>query len=228
MTKKVKIFSKRIRSSTFQTITQFKEFSVDKTGWGTFPKVYEVYGKGKNRWYRIREGWLQLDETDRKFVRYYDGEPDAALKTKHHQYYDQKELPPGSYAYVMAKHLKSNEQRAGLAKAHKLRDRYWGPYKVLRWVNVRHRAYMGPLTRLLQTSRRSILEGYYYRHHYPICTRPSISMVIQGKAQMGWSLIDFTCVMLCGALMPHWIHDLKSTYCFCAHIVQPRAAFGCF
>ena len=54
---------------------------------------------------------------------------------KHHQYYDRKELPPGSYAYVMAKHLKSNEQRAGLAKAHKLRDRYWGPYKVLRWVN---------------------------------------------------------------------------------------------
>ena len=35
----------------------------------------------------------------------------------------------------MAKHLTSDEQRAGLADAAKLRDRYWGPYKVLKWVN---------------------------------------------------------------------------------------------
>ena len=54
---------------------------------------------------------------------------------QHHQYYDRAELPPGSYAYVLAKHLTSDEQRAGLADAAKLRDRYWGPYKVLKWVN---------------------------------------------------------------------------------------------
>lgn len=87
MTKKIKIFPKRMRSSTFKTISQFKEFAVDETGWGTFPKVYEVFGVGTSRWYRVQEGWLQLDETDRKFVRYYAGEPDAALKAKHHQYY---------------------------------------------------------------------------------------------------------------------------------------------
>ena len=46
---------------------------------------------------------------------------------QHHQYYDRAELPPGSFAYVMAKHLTSDEQRAGLADASKLRDRYWGP-----------------------------------------------------------------------------------------------------
>ena len=43
---------------------------------------------------------------------------------QHHQYYDRAELPPGSYAYVLAKHLTSDEQRAGLADAAKLRDRY--------------------------------------------------------------------------------------------------------
>ena len=51
---------------------------------------------------------------------------------QHHQYYDRAELPHGSYAYVLAKHLTSDEQRAGLADASKLRDRYWGPYKVLK------------------------------------------------------------------------------------------------
>ena len=40
----------------------------------------------------------------------------------------------------------------------------------------------------------------------------------QGKAQMGWSLIDHACIGLCRGLLPHWIHDLKSTYCFYAHM----------
>ena len=57
------------------------------------------------------------------------------MYNQHHQYYDRAELPPGSYAYAMAKHLTSDGQRAGLADASKLRDRYWGPYKVLKWVN---------------------------------------------------------------------------------------------
>ena len=35
---------------------------------------------------------------------------------------------------------------------------------------------------------------------------------------MGWSLIDHACIGLCRGLMPHWIHDLKSTYCFYAHM----------
>ncbi|MEW5251776.1 hypothetical protein [Microbulbifer discodermiae] len=66
-------------------IDSFSEFSVSKSGWGSFPKVYSKSG---DCWFRVKEGWVYLSSSDRKFVRFYQGEQDRAAQAKHDTYFN--------------------------------------------------------------------------------------------------------------------------------------------
>jgi len=62
-------------------------------------------------------------------------------------------------------------------------------------------------------------------NHHKQIIMPNHVSTVHVRSTFGWSLIDHACIGLSRGLMPRRIHDLKSRYCFCAHIHEIRNIF---
>ncbi|CAA0094892.1 Uncharacterised protein [BD1-7 clade bacterium] len=81
----IRIHSKPDHSSSYKSVMKFGELNVSGSGWGAFPKVYERAGLD---WYRVAEGWIQLNRSDKVLVDYYVGSQDISGKRTHDEYFD--------------------------------------------------------------------------------------------------------------------------------------------
>lgn len=78
-------------SANVMEIERFEEMSISKSGWGSFPPIYEEFlDSSQATWLRVKEGWFRLDEADKAFVRFYSGsqEFNADLRAKHDAYFE--------------------------------------------------------------------------------------------------------------------------------------------
>ena len=49
----------------------FRDLTISKKGWGSFPKVYSRSGAN---WYKMKEGWIYIENQDKKYIQFYEGQ----------------------------------------------------------------------------------------------------------------------------------------------------------
>jgi len=80
----IELFTEPKLGAKINRVHSFKGLVLSKSGWGTFPLVFERVGC---HWYRVEGGWLYLMPSDKKFVSFYAGEQDVSGKLDHDNYF---------------------------------------------------------------------------------------------------------------------------------------------
>jgi|GEM_PF-4189104 len=79
-----KVYAEPSSNATSSRFSRFQELKVSKSGWGSFPVVYEIRD---DNWIRVKEGWIHLSDDDQRIVKLYFGKQNESLKQAHDDYF---------------------------------------------------------------------------------------------------------------------------------------------
>lgn len=74
---KIETYKSPALDSPGKSINRFSELEISESGWGIFPKVYEI---ADGDWFRLKDGWIHLEPQDKEFVQFYRGAQNISKK----------------------------------------------------------------------------------------------------------------------------------------------------
>lgn len=87
-TPSIRIYDAPKSSAEVIEIARFEEMLISKSGWGSFPPVYEQFqDSSQGTWLRVKEGWLYFSKQDARYAIFYSGQQDEQAKAEHQAYY---------------------------------------------------------------------------------------------------------------------------------------------
>ena len=80
----IRVYAQPNENSEYKEILEFSELNISESGWGTFPRVYK---KMNSNWFKVADGWIQLNSSDKAFVNFYSGPQNLEEKKEHDLYF---------------------------------------------------------------------------------------------------------------------------------------------